>query len=109
MVESQEYYQTINTDFRDALSHIELPNIFLYQGVLDRNQKLKLSRHIILSDACEVYTETPNIVAYPNYEIRSRRNARKFYNQTSFKYLEQLSQDYDFDIKTKKLGKLEIR
>ena len=107
--QNQEYYQAVNKDFPEALRETDLPNIFVYQGMIDRAGKVKLARHIILSDCCEAFTDTSDTIIYPTYEIRSKRNERKFYNPIRWRYLEQLSQDYDFDVKVKKLGNIEIR
>ena len=107
--ECREYYQTIQIPFREALKDTDLPNIFVYQGMLDRKSKLKLSRHIILGELHEAYKSTPSIVIYPVKDLYSKREFRHFYNHVSFKYLEQMSQDYRSDVKTKKLGKVIVR
>ena len=108
--ECRDYYHTINVDFREELRKTHLPSLFVYQGVLDKDQNLKLSRHIIAGNVHEAYQETPCTVIYPkDFEISSKRDARHFYSRVSFQYLEQLSQDYDFDPKIKKLGRVDIR
>ncbi len=106
--ECKDYYKTINVDFREQLHTIDVPEIYVYQGVSKSDNKLKLSRHIMLGDVEESYYDTPNIVIYPIYDKRSNRATRHFYNDVSFKYLEQLSQDLDFNPKVKKLGRVNI-
>ncbi len=106
--ECKEYYQAINIDLRKRLRDTHLPNIFVYQGMFKNDSRLKLSRHIIIPNACEVYEQTPNTVIYPEGIIKSNREARHFYNRVSFKYLEELSKDYTYDPKVKRLGKVRI-
>lgn len=106
--ECREYFQTINIDFRKGLKEVSLPNIFVFVGNIP-NSDFKLSRHIISGNVHEAYIETPNTVIYPQKDFSSRRKARHFYNTVSFKYLEQLSQDEDFDCKIKRLGRVDIR
>ena len=107
--ECREYYQTIQTPFREGLKETDLPNIFVYQGMLDSDSQLKLSRHIILGELHEVYKSTPNIVIHPVKELSSKKTFKHFYNHVSFHYLEQMSQDFCSDVKTKKLGGVIIR
>lgn len=108
--ECRDYYRTINVDFREELRKTHLPNLFVYQGILDSNLNLKLSRHIIFGNVHEANQETPNMVIYPKEgDISSKRDARHFYSRVSFQYLEHVSQDYTFDPKVKKLGRVDIR
>ncbi|MBQ6497781.1 MAG: hypothetical protein IJI58_03600 [Bacilli bacterium] len=105
MLERQkvEYYQSIQISLRDKLTYTEVPDIFVYYGTW--NDKV-LTRHIITPEL-SVYNED-NTVIFPVKELKSRGKSRRFYNQVSFKYLEELSQDKDFSIEEKKLGKVKV-
>ena len=107
--ERSNYCKCINIDLRNDLRILDLPNIFVFQGYIDRFQKLKVARHIILGEAIQVYKDTPDTIIYPVTELVSKRKFRHFYNRTSFNYLEQLAIDESFDIKTKKLGRIIIK
>ena len=107
--ECHSFYKRINLDFRRELEFCDLPNIFVYQGMIDMSKKLKLSRHIIISEMTDQYIDTPNTVIYPEEILTSKRKLRHFYNDVSYRYLEQLIQDEDFDVKVKKLGRVIIK
>lgn len=104
--ECEEYYQAVNVTLREGFRGMQIPDIFVYQGILDAEQNLKVSRHIIANGVHEIYIDTPSLVIHPMGGISSKREARHFYNHVSFHYLEQLCQDGSYDPKVKKLGKI---
>ncbi len=105
--ENQKYYQSIQIDLREELLNVELPEIFVYQGALEDKSDLKLCRHIVSPSSIMVfYKEGSETIVYPMKPEMSQREARHFYNRTSFRYLEQLSKDHSFSLKGKKLGKV---
>ena len=105
--ENQEYYRSIQVDLREELLNMQLPQIFVYQGALDDKGELKLCRHIISpSSVMAFYKEGSETIVYPMKPEMSQREARHFYNRTSFRYLEELTKDNSFSLKGKKLGKV---
>lgn len=108
--ECNDYYRAIQIDFRRELLEQPLPDIYLYQGDIAVNPKYKIASHIIIPGIVQMYTEPElkETMIYPANEIRSRRKLRSFYNKTSFRYLEQLSEDYDYSLESKDLGKVKI-
>lgn len=99
-----DYYTAVNTDFRNELKDKNLPNIYVFQG------NDKPGRHIIIPDRVTECMEIGgNTIIYPYYELYSNREYRHFYNKTSFKYLEQLSQDCMYAVDNKNLGKIKIK
>lgn len=108
--ECNDYYRAIQIDFRRELLEQPLPDIYLYQGDITVNPKYKIVSHIIIPGIVQMYTEPElkETMIYPANEIRSRRKLRSFYNKTSFRYLEQLSEDYDYSLESKDLGKVKI-
>lgn len=107
-----EYYKTIHSDFRRELIESvgqRLPEIYVDQG--------DYATHIVVPGTMQTidYPEQVNVLIAPNIadesddkRIDSVRKARKFYNQVSFRYLMQLSEDYDFGLEGKDLGKVKI-
>ena len=104
-----DYYKAINIDLRDELKDKNLPNIYIYQ----ENNKIPSFKHIIIPNKeVEVITDigySDNLVVYPLYGLDSNREYRHFYNKTSFKYLEELSQDYSHKLNNKNIGKVKIK
>ena len=97
----QDYFQTINIRLRNKLLDEELPNIYVYQGFMQNNHK-KLYRNIIFPDVLTVAEEDDTLIL-PHYEFTSKRKKRHFYNRVSFQYLEQLSQDFEYDMESKNI------
>lgn len=108
--ECNDYYRAIQIEFRRELLEQPLPDIYLYQGDITVNPKYKIASHIIIPGIVQMYTEPElkETMIYPANEIKSRRKLRSFYNKTSFRYLEQLSEDYDYSLESKDLGKVKI-
>ncbi len=106
-----EYYQSIQIDLREALLGRNLPEIYVYQGMIDRMDRLMMVKHIIIPGTVQSYheSENNNIVVYPENELTSNRKLRHFYNNVSFRYLENLTEDYSFDLEGKNLGRVKIK
>ena len=104
------YHKTINSDLRIELLDQELPNFYVYQGFLTPDRKYKLCRHLIAPYTIVTYDDPSEIDTLIKGDRRnlSNRNARKLYNQVSYRYLEQLSKDYSFDLEKKDLGNVSI-
>ena len=99
-----EYFKCVNIDLRRELSRLELPNIYTLQSEYD------FDKHIIdKSPLTNEYSKRNIIIVSPIYNMKSIRDFRHFYNKTSFKYLECLSEDYSFELENKKIGKVLIR
>ena len=98
-----DYFKTINIDFRKELSNLDLPLIYVEQSHFD------FDKHIIDESPLKCENENSSILITPVYDMNSIRNYRHFYNKISFKYLELLSEDYDFSLENKNLGKVLIR
>ena len=96
-----EYYKAVNIDLRNELSVIRTPDIYVYIG--------DCYEHIILPSIYAYEDNYRDYSIYPNNYIYSKRDFRHFYNKTSFHYLEELSQDYSFDLEGKNLGKVLIK
>ena len=105
-----DYYKTIQVDLRDSLIDLQLPDIYVYQGLLGID-KMKLCRHIIIPGTYQTYENESEvgIVLLPKNKIESNRKLRRFYASTSFRYLEGLSNDHSFDLEGKKLGPVLIK
>lgn len=99
------YYKAINIDLRNELKDKNLPNIYVYQ----ENNNISLFKHIIIPDKEFESNYIDNVVIYPVYNLDSNREYRHFYNKTSFKYLEELSKDYSYELDNKDLGKVKIK
>ena len=107
---ADEYYQTIQIGLRNELLDQQLPEIYIYQGALNPDRKFKLARHIIGANSVEMF-ETPDqmpTIIYPSTLVESKRKLDKLYNKTSFRYLEQLTTDYSYDLENKDLGNVRI-
>lgn len=107
---ADEYYQTIQIGLRNELLDQQLPEIYIYQGDLNPDRKYKLARHIIGANSVEIF-ETPDqmpTIIYPSTLVESKRKLDKLYNKTSFRYLEQLTTDYSYDLENKDLGNVRI-
>ena len=107
--EESDYHRTIQIDLREGLGYIGVPNIFIFQRYLTPDRSLKLALHIILDRGFQAYKETPDTIIMPEEPVFSNRKLRHFYAKTSYRYLEQLTRDESFDIKTKKLGSIRIQ
>lgn len=105
-----EYYRTIQIDLRKELIYEKKPEIYVYQGFINNPNDLQLSKHIIIPGTMQAYYNPETVpTIYPESSIiKSNREARHFYNQVSFKYLEQLTEDYSFDLEGKDLGKVKV-
>lgn len=92
------YHKVINVDFRNTVSSLnDLPQVFVTNK--------DFTCHIIDKD--RVLDENEDFVAIePLPNVNSKRDIRHFYNRTSFKYLQDLSENYDFDVDRSKLGKV---
>ena len=101
-----EYEKSINVDFRNAFREYKTPNIFIYDGNVGN---LSTAKNVILPEINEIYRDSKDTIIYPYYPLDSNREYRHFYNKASFKYLEGLSQDFDFDLSNKKIGKVRIK
>ncbi len=100
-----DYYQAINVDLRRELSNMSLSNIYIYQ-LNNQNPSLK---HIIVPNRVLIDMPSDSTIIYPFYDIYSNRDFRHFYNKTSFKYLEGLSKDNDYNLGNKQLGMIKIK
>ena len=98
-----EYYRNIQIGLRNRLTYTETPDIYVYYGTSD-NQIL--TKNIITSEIIELDPEKTTI--FPQAELKSKRKLRHFYNQTSFKYLEELSKDNSFSLEEKNIGKVRV-
>ncbi len=99
-----DYYLAINMGLRERLPHfVEMPKIYIEQSHFD------FDKHIIDGSPLKPIDENDAIVIDPTYYMESLRDYRHFYNKVSFKYLEQLCEDYSFDLEGKRLGKVRIR
>ena len=94
-----EYYKTINISLRYQLKQLELPDIYVYNG--------GCYKHII-DGKIKNELEDQSITVFPYYDISSKRDLRHFYNKLSFQYLENMTNDYSFDIEDKDLGKTRL-
>lgn len=95
-----DYYKTINLSFRNKINLINSLNIYV-----DQNDYLK---HITDLDNIKILKEECDTIIKPKYDLTSKRDLRHFYNKLSFKYLESLSEDYNFELENKELGKVRI-
>ena len=101
-----DYPRSINIDLRNELKDIELPNIYVYQ----EDKDVSIYKHIILyNNITSELSKKRNIIIYPEYPLQSNREYRHFYNKISYKYLEELSKDYSFNIERKNLNKIKVK
>lgn len=104
-MENSEYYLIILTKLRYELLNLKFPEIYVYQGQSDTGC---LYKNIISQSICLNNGEFPQNIIIPYNEINSNRKCRHFFNNVSFKYLEELTNDYSFDLDSKKLGRVKI-
>lgn len=95
------YYKLINIYLRGELSDIDLPQIYVKYG--------NKYRHIIDDELIKNSINSEDIVISPIYDMESKRDYRHFYNKVSFHYLEELSNDCEFGLENKKLGKVLVK
>ena len=100
------YYRSIQQDLREALIDLKLPDIFIYSGLIGDNE-LILCRNIVLPGYIQTIKKEDEVEAliYPPVAKDSWRKLNHFYNRTSFRYLEALTQDYSFSLEGKNLGR----
>ena len=104
------YYKSINIDFRGSFDKEEVPDIFVFQGDGKKYPKYAFARNIVDPELGIIFKrKSEHTVIYPEYELKSNREFRHFYNHTSFKYLEAMTNDYSFDYENKDLGKVKIK
>ncbi len=105
-----EYYRTIQVDFRRELLDVTLPEIYVSQGQTMTTPRMQITKHIITPGTMILdYAENIDTLILPESQIlTSARSCRHFYNQVSFKYLEQLTDDYSFDLEEKDLGNVRV-
>ena len=98
-----DYYRSIQIGLRNRLTYTETPDIFVYYGLFDDEVIAKniISNKLAFMD----YVDT---VILPTKKMESNRKTRHFYNQVSFKYLEELSKDNSFSLENKDLGNVKI-
>ena len=102
------YQRTIQVELRERLATLDLPDIYIYQGLVKPGQKA-LYRHIIVPSK-EIETEdTVGTIILPIKERESNRQTHQFYARTSYRYLEALTRDYSFDLEGKALGPVLIK
>ena len=99
------YYRLINNELREYLKSYDIPDIYVYQGKID--DKYDYCKNILSPDIVSTCNNNDNIV-YPEYDIKSNRDLRHFYNKVSFKYLEELTKDYSYKLEGKNIGKVRI-
>ena len=101
------YYRAIQQDLREALIDLNLPDIFVYTGLIgERN--LILCRNIVLPGYFQTIKKEDEVerLIYPPVEKNTWKKINHFYNRTSFRYLEALTQDYSFSLEGKNLGRI---
>lgn len=94
------YFRDVNIGLRNRLINLDLPEIFVYGK--DR------ITHIIDNKRIKSMLANVDTIIYPLYDIKSLRDLRHFYNKLSFHYLNEMVDDCDYDISSKKLGKIRI-
>ena len=80
-----DYYRTIQVDLRKNLLDLQLPVIYVYQGLMGMD-KMKLCRHIISAGTYLTYKEPVEVgtLVTPVKEMESNRKLNHFYAATSF-------------------------
>ena len=104
-----EYAESINYDFRRCFYDYNIPKIFVFQGYIGENNEITTAKNIILPDTIALYRKVTDTIIYPIEDNNSNKSLRHFYNKVSFKYLEEMTNDYSFDLESKNLGKVKIR
>ena len=91
-----DYFTAVNDCLREELpKYVELPPIYVEQSHFD------VDKHIIDKTPLIRDDEENSIFVDPLYYMESRRDYRHIYNKVSFHYLEQICEDYSFDLKGK--------
>ena len=98
------YFKLINITLREELSKLKKNDIYIAQSKYDYDKNIIDSSSLTFNKI-----EKGTILIEPVYDMNSNREFRHFYNKTSFKYLEGLTEDYSFDLEGKNLGKVKIR
>lgn len=98
------YFKLINITLREELSKLKKNDIYIAQSKYDYDKNIIDSSSLTFDKL-----EKGTILIEPVYDMESFRDFRHFYNKTSFKYLEELTEDYSFDLDGKNLGKVKIR
>ena len=101
----KKYYICINVILRNELLNYDIPDIYVYQGHIEGNE---LYRNILVPNSVKIGLDNEDQVIYPDRELKSNREYRKFYNRVSFRYIEDLTRDYSYDLEGKKLRKVKI-
>ena len=101
----KKYYICINVILRNELLNYDIPDIYVYQGNIEGNE---LYRNILGPNSVKIGLDNEDQVIYPDRELKSNREYRKFYNRVSFRYIEDLTRDYSYDLEGKKLRKVKI-
>ena len=104
----KNYYLTMNVNLRRELISMDLPNIYVYQGLLDHGSDIKLYRHILIPNTVKTDMDEGDTVIYPMGELKSNRQYRRFYNRVSYRYIEGLSEDCSYSLEGKKLTKVRV-
>ena len=106
--EIKEYYKTINIDLREGLMDLDYPDIFVNQGYVDSTRTDKFARNVIIPGSLIIFDECDEKLIDSYRELNSKRRKRHFYNQVSFRYLEELSKDCSFGLEGKNLGNVKV-
>ncbi len=104
---TEEYYKSIQKDLREELLDLKLPEIYIYQGLLDVSNFV-VCRHIIVPNTIQTIESDNEVekVIYPVKPMESKNKLNGFYNRTSFRYLEAMTEDYSFSLEGKNLGRI---
>ena len=104
---AEEYYKSIQKDLREELLDLKLPEIYIYQGLLDVGNFV-VCRHIIVPNTIQTVESDKEVerVIYPIKPMESKNKLNGFYNRTSFRYLEAMTEDYSFSLEGKNLGRI---
>lgn len=98
------YFKLINITLREEISKLKKSDIYISQSKYDYDKNIIDSTWLTFDKI-----EKGTTIIEPVYDMQSNRDFRHFYNKTSFKYLEQLTEDYSFDLENKNLGKVKIK
>ncbi len=102
-----DYAKSINVDFRESVSEYKIPSIYVFQGYFNNDKTMIETKNIVQPEIKVLFTRpTSNTIIHPITEITSKRDLRHFYNKISFKYLEAMTNDYDYGLVSKKLGRV---
>ena len=96
-----DYNLTINKCLRKELTALDLPNIFVKQSRFDYDKNI-VNPYVFYDE----FDNNSSEFVFPVYEMESCRDFRHFYNRVSFRYLEELCNDYSFDLEGKNIGKV---